>query len=257
MPLVTWYRHWRRTRWLHQHPPDLQRWQRLIETLPLLQYLSPKQQNQLAQLSELFIWEKHWYAMEALELDRDAQRCIAAQACLPILALGLEWYRDWHSVVIYPAGFIVPQSYIDEAGVLHWDQELRVGEAWLRGPMVLSWEDIQVGYGSGAYNVIIHECSHKLDMLSGAINGQPPLHKEMSLHRWSQILGESFTTLREELAQGREGFLDAYAAEAPEEFFAVASEAFFGTPQTLYERQPKLYQELATFYRQDPLGRRH
>lgn len=252
MPLATWYRHWQRSRWLRQHPPDMLHWRQLMRTLPLLGYLNPEQQYRLAQLSQLFIREKHWYAMEGLGLSIEAQQCIAAQACLPILELGLDWYRDWHSVVIYPTGFMVPQRYIDEAGVLHQDQELRAGEAWLRGPMVLSWEAIQMS--SGAYNVIIHECSHKLDMLNGTINGQPPLHRGMSLQRWSRVLGESFTTLQKDLAWGREGFLDTYAAEAPEEFFAVASEAFFGSPQELQACQPSLYQELRCFYRQDPLA---
>ena len=38
----------------------------------------------------------------------------------------------------------------------------------------------------------------------------------------------------------------------PEEFFAVASEGFFVTPQALKAEQPALYRLLASYYRQDP-----
>ena len=46
--------------------------------------------------------------------------------------------------------------------------------------------------------------------------------------------------------------LDPYAAEAPEEYFAVASEAFFVSPLDLKHEQPAMYRLLAGYYRQDP-----
>ena len=49
-----------------------------------------------------------------------------------------------------------------------------------------------------------------------------------------------------------ETFLDPYAAESLEEFFAVGSEAFFVAPATLKTEQPRLYRLLAEVYRQDP-----
>lgn len=35
---------------------------------------------------------------------------IAAQACLPILNLGLDYYRGWRSVILYPEGFLSPNA---------------------------------------------------------------------------------------------------------------------------------------------------
>ncbi|NBS58658.1 MAG: hypothetical protein EBS65_16760, partial [Betaproteobacteria bacterium] len=43
-----------------------------------------------------------------------------------------------------------------------------------------------------------------------------------------------------------------YASEAPAEFFAVASEAFFEAPGELKRRYPDLYTQFTLFYRQDP-----
>ena len=44
---------------------------------------------------------------------------------------------------------------------------------------------------------------------------------------------------------------DPYAAESPEEFFAVASELFFERPQSLLREDPDVYRQLALFYRQE------
>jgi len=89
-------------------------------------------------------------------------------------------------------------------------------------------------------------------MLSGEANGRPPLHREMSPRRWAQVLGGAYERLCQAVAQGEAHFLDAYGAEAPAEFFAVASEAFFTLPGALREELPAVYRELAAFYRQDP-----
>ena len=49
--------------------------------------------------------------------------------------------------------------------------------------------------------------------------------------------------------------LERHAATAPAEFFAVASEAFFETPQKLANRLPAIYAHLRAYYRQDPAPR--
>ena len=52
---------------------------------------------------------------------------------------------------------------------------------------------------------------------------------------------------------GEDTALDPYAAEAPEEFFAVMSEVFFEQPAVLHRDYPAVYAQLAAFYRQQPL----
>jgi Mlc titration factor MtfA (ptsG expression regulator) len=49
--------------------------------------------------------------------------------------------------------------------------------------------------------------------------------------------------------------IDPYGATSAGEFFAVASEAFFETPELLEPAYPAVYQQLRFFYRQDPLAR--
>ena len=52
----------------------------------------------------------------------------------------------------------------------------------------------------------------------------------------------------------RRPLLDPYGAEALEEFFAVASEAFFVNPLALQAEHAALYAMFVRFYRQDPAG---
>lgn len=254
MAMGRWYRRWRRRRWLQHHPPDPRCWQTVRTRLPLLGFLDEQEQARLAALSALFIHEKQWFLQEGLELGDGERLGIAAQACLPILKLDLDWYRGWHSLVIYPDSFLVSQDYADEAGVVHHHQEARAGEVWPTGPMVLSWADIQARWDSAGFNVIIHECSHRLDMLNGEANGRPPLHPEMSPQRWARVLGEHYQALSRAVERGEETFLDPYGTEHPAEFFAVASETFFTLPAGLRDHHPALYAELSAFYRQDPAG---
>jgi Mlc titration factor MtfA (ptsG expression regulator) len=46
-----------------------------------------------------------------------------------------------------------------------------------------------------------------------------------------------------------------YGATNPGEFFAVATEVFFGLPRELAALEPELYDVLVRFYQQDPAGR--
>ncbi len=46
--------------------------------------------------------------------------------------------------------------------------------------------------------------------------------------------------------------IDPYGAEAPEEFFAVAAEAFFVNPQALLDAHPAVYRLLQGYFKQDP-----
>jgi len=125
------------------------------------------------------------------------------------------------------------------------------GEAWGRGPVILSWADVLSGKKPG-HNVVIHEMAHKLDMLNGDANGFPPLHRRMDRRVWSRVFSSAWDRLQEEQRNGAELPIDPYALESPAEFFAVASEQFFEAPANLREHLPDVYRQLEQFYRQHP-----
>ena len=93
-----------------------------------------------------------------------------------------------------------------------------------------------------------HEIAHKLDALDGAMDGMPPLRDTAQRLAWARDFQTAFDALRADLDAQREPAIDAYAAEAPDEFFAVASEYHFSAPDQLRTAFPDVAQHLARFY---------
>ncbi len=242
-------RHWRRRRILKRSTVSEKAWQAVEEGLPLLDRLQSEQRHRLRDWATLFLHEKSLEGAQGLVLDDRTARRIALQACLPILNLDIDWLRGWVSVVVYPEPFVVEHEEMDGAGVVHRVREARSGESWERGPLILSAADVDAGGERDGYNVILHEVAHKLDALNGVADGFPPLHRGMRPAEWTRAFTGAFEDMNRRLAQGRETPLDPYGAEAPEEFFAVASEAFFEIPEILAEAYPAVFEQLAQFYR--------
>jgi Mlc titration factor MtfA (ptsG expression regulator) len=246
----SWWRH--RVLRKYRLPDTL--WQAVLAELPLLQPLRGGELVRLRELVTLFLHQKSFESAAGLELTPAMSLRIAMQACLPILNLDLDYYRGWFSVIVYPASFVVNQTYADEAGVVHKEYRVRAGEAWERGPLILSWLDV-LHSGADGVNVVIHECAHKLDMLNGMANGLPPLHAAMRVTEWSRIFNAAYKDLGWRVDNGLDSLINPYGGESPAEFFAVVSEAFFEIPAVLKAAYPAVYELLCAFYRQDPLAR--
>ena len=230
-------------------------WQAVRRSLPIVATLTEPDAEKLRALTDSFLRTKSIEGAGGFELDEESCVMVAAQACIPILALGIEAYTGWRSVIVYPGGFVSRGTSVDETGVEHEWEEERSGESWFQGPIVLSWEDVAASGRLEGYNVVIHEMAHKLDMLNGDANGFPPLHTEMDGAAWYRVFSEAFEDLCVRVDAGEETGIDEYAAEEPGEFFAVTSEYFFELPEVLDECYPKVYAELRAFYRQDPIDR--
>lgn len=253
-------------------------WDATLEELPFAARLDAGERMRLRDLASRLIAEKQMAGAGGLELTAAMQVNIAVQASLPILNLGLEWYRGWTSIVVYPDEFLVPRRVTDDDGVVHEYTEPITGEAWEGGPLLLSWEDAQRSSTEtgAAYSVVIHEFAHKIDLLNGDADGLPPLsaelHRGLDEKRWIAELGDAFDRFLAELelieselpdgtdpdSEQADPFyaqlpFDAYAAQDEAEFFAVSSESFFVEPMRLQQAFPDWYALLAEFYRQDPL----
>ena len=226
----------------------------------------------LRDLAGTFIASKRFSGTHELEVTDLMQVEIAAQACILVLELGIEWYDGWKEVILYPAQFAPEREYEDEAGVVHLTRDPMAGEAWLGGPVILSYEDVALAGDDelrvAGYNVVIHEFAHKLDMRNGDPNGFPPLHAGMDAREWKRDFSAAYKDFlaRVEAAESLKGErrvqaaldklpIDPYAAENAAEFFAVGSEAFFETPERLAPAYPAVYARFRDFYRQDPLAR--
>jgi len=231
-------------------------WAGVEATLPFLDFLSNEERAQLRGLAREFLAHKQFHGASGLELTDRMLLSIALQACLPILHIGLDAYRGWVGVVVYPGGFIIPRSQADEAGVVHeYDDEV-LGEAWAHGPVLIGWDIDETGdEAADGLNVVIHEFVHKLDMLNGEADGLPPLPAGMSRTEWARVFTEAYDQFCELVDSGLPTVLDPYAAEHPAEFFAVASETFFEAPHRLQTAFPEVYGQLSRFYRMDPAAR--
>jgi Mlc titration factor MtfA (ptsG expression regulator) len=249
-------RQWRRQRSIARMRPGDALWRQTLERVPFLAELPAQDLERLRDLAALFLDQKSLQGAGGYEMDDATRVVIAAQACLPVLNLGVDCYRDWVEVIVYPDEFVPEREHVDEAGVVHRVREPLAGESWLQGPVILSAADIEPAWsGRWAVNVVIHEFAHKLDMLDGDTNGLPPLHAGMDREAWRAAFQAAYRNLQRRARQGLPTAIDTYATESPGEFFAVASEAFFQSPRALQGAYPDVYQQLAAFYRQDPARR--
>ncbi len=245
----------RQRRILSRNPIADDAWQGVLQRLPLLANLGETALRTLRELCTLFVAEKTFVGARGMQLDDDMRLLIAAQGCLPILNLGIDAYRGWRTVVVYPEAFLVELTETDDSGLVHHGWQERAGEAWERGAVILSWQDILDDLDHGGYSVVIHELAHKLDMLNDGPNGCPPLHAGMDPRRWAAVMQDAFDALNAAVDRGEETLIDPYAAEAPEEFFAVATEHFFLDPELLRDSLPEVYRQLSLYYLQDPATR--
>jgi Mlc titration factor MtfA (ptsG expression regulator) len=248
-------RGWRRERILRRSALDERLWHDTVRRLHFLRHLPPQDVRRLRDLVVLFLHDKQFAGARGLGLTAAMQVCVAAQACILILELGLEYYRGWSGIILYPEQFVPRHQHIDEDGVVHQGDEPYAGEAWLGGPVVLSWADVQGGDYAEGVNVVIHEFAHKLDMLNGEPNGFPPLHAGMSRQAWANTFSRAYEDFCARVDADEDTLIDPYAAESPGEFFAVLSEAFFETPDVVRGEYAEVYAQLTQFYRQDPARR--
>lgn len=243
----SWQR-WRRERTLERRPIPDALWQGTLERFPFLSRRPPEALARLRELATLFLAEKEFTGAGGLEITDDMAVAIAAQACLPVLELGLERYAGFVGIVVHPNAVAARRTTTDEAGVVHHYTEELAGEAMDGGPVMLSWSDVAAGGDSAAYgyNVVVHEFVHVLDLHVGR-GGAPVVHAT-----WSRRLADEYRRFVERLDAGEETWLDPYGGEAVQEFFAVAAEAFFVAPDDLRLEEPALYQLLVEFFDQQP-----
>ena len=228
-------------------------WRRTLRRFPFLDLRDDADAAELRRLTSLFLDQKEFSAAGTLRLTDDIAVAIAAQACLPVLRLGLAAYAGFVGIVVHPGQVVARREFTDDDGIVHDYDEVLAGEAMEGGPVMLSWSDVRRAGRSSeqGYNVVIHEFAHVLDMGDGVADGMPPMPLEAREH-WQQVLVSEYAAFCHRVDADEDTALDPYGAENPGEFFAVASEAFFVSPLAMRAEHPALYELLAGFYRQRP-----
>lgn len=236
-------------------PDDL--WKRTLVRYPFLRRRGAADAAELRRLTSLFLDRKEFSAAGGLKLGDAMVVAIAAQAVLPVLRLGLARYDRFVGIVVHPEQVVARREVADDDGIVHEYDEVLAGEAMEGGPVMLSWRDVRSAGLSArsagvAYNVVIHEFAHVLDMEDGVADGVPLLPPGLPVREWQATLRDEFSRFVQRVQAEQPTALDPYGSQGQEEFFAVASEAFFVNPGPMKEEHPALYGVFVRFYRQDP-----
>ncbi|HEX8279841.1 MAG TPA: M90 family metallopeptidase [Chthoniobacterales bacterium] len=219
--------------------------------------LTAAEQSRLRDLIAAFLDDVTFEGCGGLEMTDEIRVTIAAHACLLLLNREQASYPGLRSVLVYPSSYVAPSEYVDAIGVVHEGDERRLGEAWMRGAVILSWDDVQHDSRdfAGGRNVTLHEFAHQLDQEDGTFDGAPVLENRARYRSWARILMKEYQTLQRAADADEPSVIDQYGATDPAEFFAVVTEAFFEKPRALRQKHPQLYAELRKFFRQDPAER--
>lgn len=252
------WRNWRDNRRVKKMGVTTQQWESAIADWPVMQRYQGAERTALRNMAFRFLARKSVVAGNNFQLTDAICLKMATMACVPILYLGLDWYNRWYTVIIYENTFVPNRPYRTSDGVVHTSGPALSGEAWFRGPVILSWQAV---CESGAHardgkasNVVIHELAHKLDMLRDGANGAPPMHMNMHPGEWNTIFTNAWERLQDDLQGGKALPINDYGLTSPGEFFAVCSETFFEDPNLMKQHMPEVYRLLCQFYRQQPAG---
>ncbi|SFG46992.1 zinc-dependent peptidase [Neptunomonas qingdaonensis] len=250
------FRNWLENRRVKKMGLSAAQWEAAIADWPVMHRYQGAEREALHDMTCRFLVRKNFTSGGGFQFTDTMCLKLATMACVPILHLGLDWYDHWSTIIIYEGDFVPNRPYHSDDGVVHAKGPGLSGEAWLRGPVILSWQSVResgahVRHGK-ASNVVIHELAHKLDMLRDGANGAPPMHPDMRAGEWHDIFTAAWQRLQKDWKHHRPLPLDDYALTSPAEFFAVCSETFFEAPESIKEKMPEVYRLLCQFYRQQP-----
>src|SRR3970282_682868 len=154
---MQWFSTWRRERILRRSNLDEGEWRAVLDRYPFTRALSAEERARLREQVVLFLHEKSIVGAGGLTVRDEMRMCIAAQACMLIMNLDLDYYRGWVEVIVYPDEFVAQYDYVDEDGIAHHVEEPMTGESWLEGAGILSWAGAERGGGGSGSKRGIHE----------------------------------------------------------------------------------------------------
>jgi hypothetical protein len=246
------FKKWKRKRLSQQVFPI--HWLEIIEkNVPFYKKLPDEDKKELQRYILIFIREKRFEGCGGLKITDEIRVTIAAQACILLLHRKTDYYPGLSSILVYPQAYVAHVTKHLPGGVVMEGLDVRLGESWHRGSIVLSWEDVRHGAADihNGHNVVFHEFTHQLDSNAGR-DSTPVLRNRSCYIAWARVLHKDYEKLRRDANHRRRTFLNEYGATNPAEFFAVATENFFERAKEMRKLHPKLYQELELFYQQNP-----
>lgn len=226
----------------------------LKENVALYRRLSDDLKGKLYGCINLFLEEKSFEGCAGLQIDDKIKLVIAALACIPLLGKKAYCYPSVSMVLVYPSAYVGEEASLLGNQLIKDEESVRLGEAWLHGTVVLSWDDVieDAAFCDGE-NVVIHEFAHQIDAADGVFDFmEEASFSGRDVAHWKKLLNAEFMRLKSDARYGRRGVIDDYGAESEAEFFAVITETFFTAPLDFRDEHPELYSMLKKFYTLDP-----
>jgi hypothetical protein len=225
----------------------------LARNVPLARPLSTPDRDRLLQIAHLLLQEVPFEGCQGLVVNDEIRVTIAATAALLLYKLPYPRFTKLVRVLVYPDTF-VPVSAELRHSTMVIESDPTLGQAWMDGMVVLSWAAVRrdATDAGAAGNVTLHEMAHILDAEDGIFDGTPMLDDPSQGPEWARVLAREFGRQRDAVNAGGDPPLDEYAARNTAEFFAVATEAFYCSPDRLRSRLPDLYTQLQRFLRHAP-----
>jgi MtfA peptidase len=272
--LKAWWQSWRSARRqariagiVQRRAVDENLWQSTLAALPFIAERDAASLARLRALVSLFLESKEFSGAQGFEVSDAQAVMVAVQACLPLLHiaapdrpdLALAWYDGFVGIVLHAGEVRARREWVDEDGVAHSGSEDLTGEILEGGPLMLAWSDVQAAgeTANSAYNVVIHEFIHVMDVRDGQADGCPPM-PTLKRREWLELLHAEYEAFCEHCeAWQRFGsttgqsapLLDPYGCSAIDEFFAVAAEAYFVQREAFGQQHPKLLAMFDEFFK--------
>lgn len=266
------FRSAKRAYWKKQPLPE--ECQKLLSGSPLVPFwngLDDALRYRISRDMQVLLNEKAWEGCGGLTLTDEHRWIISAHAALMMAGEISDYFPHLDSILLYPQKYVATVEEEYEGGIMSTGEEVRSGESWEGGALVLSWEEIREGgitkmdvYNDGRpvdiyNNLIFHEFAHQIDQELGiTYRVESLLHSngdddsDRDRFPWIEAFTPHFSRFLEQVRRRRPLLFDPYGAEHPAEFFAVVTEAFFGIPKRFKTEEPELYELMKELYNLDP-----
>lgn len=197
---------------------------------------------------QILLDEKTVEGCNGQEIDDRVRLTIAAYAGLLQLNRDPDYYPALQTILVYPEAFVVEMDEEDEFGFVAEGEDIREGESWGVGTVIISWEDVITDTQAfDGRNLILHEFAHQL-----YDSGEPRPADADGQQAWERVFDAAYEGHVAAVEKEEETLLDPYGAQDPAEFFSVITETFFELPRAFRQEHPELYEQLCRIYRQEP-----
>jgi MtfA peptidase len=222
----------------------------ILASTPHFPHLSAPDQQTLRRRILRFIHTKEFVGI-GIDVDEEMRVLIAFYASLLLIRKNAPLpYPHLSTILIYPDSVVIEQNR-DRGGIIT-SEEIAIDGQSADGTVVITWDAARAeALEMGDENLILHEFAHEIDFMNGEIDGIPPMDGQ-NYERWAEVFDREFDILDTLVHEGRElGKYELFGEDAvidEAEFFAVATERFFGAAEDFRSDFSEFYALLCSYY---------